>query len=160
MASDTHIQHEPAAAPSAEESLRRGHELRDAHMGPIIKFMVILVVATAVIHTLLLGMEKFLKHENEKAEPVSSPFAQEDRPAPPGPLLQPSPSHPQKPSEDMEALRAEWHKALTTYGRVEGQPERARIPIERAINLAVAGKLPRASTQPSGATTRGAGGGR
>ena len=158
MASDTHIQHEPAAAtPTQEESLRRGHEVRDAHLAPIIKFMVILVVSAAVIHTLLWGMEKFLRHENEKMEPAPSPFAEKGKLRPPEPLLQPSPPHPNQPSEDVEALRRRWHDELTTYGRVEGQPERARIPLERAINLAVAGKLPKASTQP---TTRAAGGGR
>ena len=160
MASDTHIQHESAAAGSpAQESLRRGYEVRDAHLSPIIKFMVILVVGAAVIHFALIGMWKLLEHQNEKAEATPSPFAQGRRPAPPGPLLQPSPAHPNQPSKDMEDLRGKWHQALTTYGHVEGQPDRARIPLERAMQLAVAGKLPRASTQPNGETTRGGAGG-
>src|SRR5205085_11748163 len=113
------------------------------------------------IHGAVWGLMKLLNHQNESADATPSPFAatepREHPNPPPEPRLQPSVTHDKQPVEDMEALRQRWQRELASYARVEGDPDRARIPIKRAMELAVEGKLPKASTAPA---TQRAGGGR
>src|SRR5947207_15476026 len=134
MASDTHIRPEPTTSTSTSdggESLRLGYEPRDASLRAIIVFMVVMAVSAAAIHGLVWGLMKKLNHQNENADATPSPFAatepREHPNPPPEPRLQPSVTHDHQPMKDMEDLRDKWHQALTTYGRVEGQPRRAGI---------------------------------
>jgi hypothetical protein len=165
MASDTYIPPEQALTapqPHEAESLRRGHEVTDARIRPIVVFVIVLFAGGAVIQGGAWWLWKVIEHRLAAAEPTPSPFGPTPSnpfpSAPPQPRLQPSVTHDSQPHEDMRALRSKWHEMLSGYGKVEGQPDRARIPIDRAMQLAVERGLPgRASaTRPA---TRPAGGG-
>jgi hypothetical protein len=168
MENTTHIppemQHARGGAPPSQsdgESLRAGYEVKDAQLKPIVIFIVVLAVSAAAIHGAVYVLQRLLVQQNEKSDPTPSPFYAKGNPnPPPEPRLQPSPEHNSQPVEDMMALRLRWHQELTSYGPVDGQPQRARIPIDRAMQLAVERGVPKASpapaTQPA---TRPAGGG-
>ena len=158
MASDTHTPPDAHAPPPPDlgESVRRGHEQQDASIRAIVTFMVVLVIGAVVIQFLTWGVMKFLEERNDRANATPSPFAatkQDPHPkAPPEPRLQPSVTHHAEPMEDMNDLRAAWHKTLTTYGPVDGAPGRAHIPLDRAMQLTIERGLgaSRAATQPGG----------
>ena len=114
------------------ESLRRGHELRDARLRPIVIFAVTLVAATLVIQFVVWKYMLAENRGNAREDSAPSPFVA-DRSPPPEPRLQPSVNHPSQPHEDMEQLKARWEKQLESYGKVDGQPDRVHIPIERAM---------------------------
>ena len=148
MASSTHIPPDPSL-PEAAESLRRGHETTDVSLRAIIVFMVVVFIGAAAIQVAVWGLMRGLQQHNEAADPTPSPFAQQHEP-PPEPRLQPSLAHQREPYEDMNALNARWQHELTTYARVPGEANRARIPIEAAMRIiAERGLSP--TTQPGGA---------
>jgi hypothetical protein len=61
---------------------------------------------------------------------------------PPEPRLQNS------PFDDLKRLQAEEEKALSSYGWVDRKAGIARIPIERALEIASQGGLPPAPAPP------------
>jgi hypothetical protein len=122
--------------PSQDESLRRGHETRDAGLRPIVIFVVALFVSAVVIQLGVWGLMRHDERRNAAADPTPSPFAN-DRTPPPEPRLQPSFSHNSLPHEDLAILRARWQKELTSYGLVPGEPGRVRIPVDRAMEIMV-----------------------
>jgi hypothetical protein len=164
MASDTHIPpDQPLTArqpPDLAQSLRRGHEVTDATIRPIIVFVVVLFIGGAIIQGAAWALWRLIEHRQAMSDPTPSPFAPTAANpypnAPPEPRLQPSVTHNSQPSEDMHALHDHWQRLLSSYGKVDGQPDRARIPIERAMQSAIERGLPGATTRP---TTRPAGGG-
>jgi hypothetical protein len=137
--------------PPQDESRRRCHETRDVLLRPIVIFVVVMFVVAALIQ---LGVSGFMRHDerrNTAADATASPFAN-DRTPPPEPRLQPSVSHDTLPREDMAALRDRWQKELTHYALVQGEPNRVRIPVDRAMEIMAEKGLPGAATRP--ATTR------
>lgn len=87
--------------------------------------------------------------ERRQPEPLPMPEAQV-RALPPGPRLQAT------PEEDLKALLAHEEAYLEHYSLVEEGGEYARIPIERAMELALERGLGSASAQGSGAGSEGA----
>src|SRR5689334_3533463 len=156
MASDTHIPpDQPLTAqqpPAMAQSLRRGHEITDAKIKPIIVFVIVLFVGGALLQGGAWAVWRLIEHRQAMSDPTPSPFAPTAANpypnAPPEPRLQPSVTHNSQPSQDMQGLHEHWQKLLSSYGKIEGQPDRARIPIERAMQLAIERGL------PGGATTR------
>lgn len=57
-------------------------------------------------------------------------------PVPPGPKLQVA------PSRDWEDLHHEWQRELATWGPIEGETDRVRMPVERAIEAVLRDGLP------------------
>lgn len=91
--------------------------------------------------------------ERRQPEPLPIPEAQE-RALPPGPRLQAT------PEEDLEAMLAQEEALLERYSVVEEGGEYARIPIERAMELALERGLGRgpgaeAAGEPRGAEDEG-----
>ena len=140
--------------PPQDESLRRGHETRDVLLRPIVIFVGVMFVSAALIQ---LGVTGFMHHDerrNATADSTPSPFAN-DRTPPPEPRLQPSVSHDTLPREDMAALRDRWQKELTHYALVPGEPDRVRIPVDRAMEIMVEKGLTVATTRPTTNQTAG-----
>lgn len=135
------------AAPA--DSRPPGHETSDARLGPIVWFVIVLGVVATLIHGMVWKFMRSAERQNAREDMQPSPFVL-DRAPPPEPRLQPSVQHPTEPQEDMEQLRKRWTALLTTYGKVEGAPDRVRIPIDRAMAIAVERGLPgrRPAAQP------------
>ena len=143
------MENSPPIPPDGEtltESRRLGYETSDARLRPIVLFAIVLTVVTVLIHLAVWKYFVVARQQNAREDATPSPFVK-DRTPPPEPRLQPSIQHPTVPHEDMEQLHKRWNAALTTYGRVEGEPNRVRIPIDRAMAILVERGLP--STQPS-----------
>jgi hypothetical protein len=142
---------EGSSVSSDAESRRRGHETTDAHLRPIIAFIVIMIISAAVIQLVVLGLMHWLRHHNAAADPNPSPFADRQS-APPEPRLQPSITHPTQPHEDMATLHARWQQELTTYGMIRGESDRVRIPVARAMQMMAQNGIkvePTPATQPA-----------
>jgi hypothetical protein len=150
MENSTHIPpDEPASAsPELAQSIRRGHEQRDVKLRAVIIFAVALAVSAAIIQLGVWGLMEMFHRENAASDPIASPFADEPS-SPPEPRLQPSVAHDSQPDEDMAALRKRWLEELTSYASVEGDPQRAQIPIDRAMQILVDRGLPAATSRPS-----------
>lgn len=57
-------------------------------------------------------------------------------PVPAGPRLQAD------PSRDWEDLHREWQRELSTWGPIEGEKDRVRMPVERAMEAVLRDGLP------------------
>ena len=144
MESTTHIPHDHGSSDPQSEaqmaySLERGHEQRDASIKAIVSFVIVLTVSVVVIQFAVWGLESLLKYQNNMEDPqkvssVSQPLGR--RTPPPEPRLQPSPAHPTVDHDDWLTLLERWNRQLNSYGKVEGDPTRVRIPIDRAMEMA------------------------
>ena len=122
--------------PSDAPNDAAGYESRDISVRAIVIFMVTMFASAAVIHWGVWGLMGTFERHNAANDHTPSPFADRHAP-PPEPRLQPSVAHAALPYEDMNALKARWKAELSSYGVVEGRPERGRIPIDRAMELFV-----------------------
>ena len=130
-----------------EPDVSRGHEYSDLRLRAIIIAAAVLVVGTVVImfgvHALMQATTQSQAMRGAPASPLlpRGPDGQIQHPLPPGPLLEPySPEHPNLPYQDYLAARADAQHKLTTYGVAPADPNdpsRARIPIDRAIELTI-----------------------
>jgi hypothetical protein len=94
---------------------------------------------------LLLGLFQLLARQERRHDPPPPPLAQEAGRLPPAPRLQST------PLQDLEELRAEEEKELTSYGWVDEKAGIARIPIDEAIKIVAARGLPHAAASPPAA---------
>lgn len=102
-----------------------------------------LALVIAVSMVLMWWMSKGLKSQEEAADPAPSPLPEANiRQLPPAPRLQPSPASDLTPEQELEQMRAEEEELLTGYGWVDREAGLARIPVERALELAAEGGLP------------------
>src|SRR5687767_15297912 len=117
------------AAPDA--SPRPGFDA-EIDVKSIIGFAVGLSVVTLIVLALMWAMGIIFK-EAEEAKDRPPPAMAEALvdPIPPGPRLQPT------PPRDMDELRAQDQELLSTYGWVDQARGVARIPIDRAMSIAV-----------------------
>jgi hypothetical protein len=144
MESATHIPPDQGSSDPQSEaqlaySLERGHEQRDASIKAIVIFVIVLTVSVVVIQFAVWGLEALLKYQSSMEDPqkvssVAQPLGR--RTPPPEPRLQPSPAHPSLDRDDWLTLLDRWNRQLNSYGKVEGDPSRARIPIDRAMEMA------------------------
>lgn len=118
------------------------HERRDASIGGILWFGIILAISTVIVHIVLaawmisfeLVEQRVVAERPELFDDMTGQYA--------GPRLQ------DDPARDMETfIRAEWNR-LETYGWVE-HGKVARIPINRAIDLLLERGLPKVPTPAS-----------
>jgi hypothetical protein len=119
------------------------YEQSDVRAGAIVRFALALVVVVVLAAVFLLGFFKLLARQERRHDPPPPPLAQEAGQLPPAPRLQSA------PLQDLEQLRAEEEKELTSYGWVDEKAGIARIPIDEAIKIVAARGLPHAAAAPA-----------
>lgn len=130
------------SAPGDEHPELR-YEQTDVRPGSIVRFALGLVIVVALSSVFLLGLFKLLARQERRHDPPPPPLAQEEGRLPPGPRLQST------PLQDLEQVRAEQEKELTSYGWVDAKAGIARVPIDEAIKILAARGLPHAAPAPS-----------
>jgi hypothetical protein len=123
------------------------YEQSDVRAGAIVRFAIGLVMVVGLAAVLLLGLFALFARQQRKHDPPPPPLLPQAGRLPPAPRLQST------PLQDLEQLRAEEEKELTSYGWVDPKAGIAHIPIDDAIRLVAARGLPRAtpSVPPSAA---------
>jgi hypothetical protein len=119
------------------------YEESDVRPGAIVRFAIGLVLVVGISAVVLLGLFKLFARQQRRHDPPPPPLAQEGGRLPPGPRLQAA------PLQDLEQLRAEEEKALTSYGWVDRKAGIAHIPIDEAIKIVAARGLPQATASAS-----------
>ena len=127
----------PTHAPTKEETLAAGHELTDAHAGPILRFLAFLSVLTIVTMGVIVLFYNYLERREAAEKTAMYPLTVgQARPLPPPPRLQ------TYPFRDVRDLRREEERLLTTYEWVDKNAGTVRLPIARAIEVVAAQGLP------------------
>ena len=127
----------PTHAPTKEETLAAGHELSDAEAGPILRFLVFLIVLTIVTMGVIALFYNFLERREAAEKTARYPLAVgQARALPPPPRLQ------NYPFRDLRDMRREEERLLTTYEWVDKNAGTVRLPIARAIEVVAAQGLP------------------
>ena len=115
------------------------HETKDISTRVVVWFGIALVVAAAVIHAAVWGLQLHLGNLNEKAYAREYPLANVGKPQePPAPRLQ------TQPRQELKNMRAEEDRVLRGYGWADPQTGKVQIPIDRAMELLAAAGAPRA----------------
>ena len=148
MENATPIPHDGSQPVHAPSPPSPGYETRDASIRAIMIFMVALFVVGGSIHLVVWGLMRGFEHRNAAEDLAPSPFANDHAPVP-EPRLQPSIGHQSLPHEDVDALRERWRRELSSYGPVDGEPGRARIPVQRAMDMMIERGLPAAAARPA-----------
>lgn len=105
---------------------------REIDLKAIASFAVGLLVVCAASGLLMWYFSNFLRDYGESQDPPPPALAAAREPyLPPGPRLQ------EEPEQELADLRAHEDSVLESYGWVDEPAGIARIPIERAIALAV-----------------------
>ncbi len=122
---------------------RAGHETTDANVGGVFAFGAALAVVTAAAMLVTWLMFGYLRGHQAAVVPEYPLAAGHENRLPPEPRLQTD------PRGDLQRLRAQEDRTLTTYGWVDKNAGIVRIPIDRAMALVVARGLP---ARPAGGT--------
>jgi len=110
----------------------RGYETRDIDLRTVLTAAFGLTLAVVAFFALMWAMYvHFIDREAASSKPPHRLAAEQARKTPPEPRLQ------HDPHEDLLAMRAENERVLTTYGWVDETRGIVRIPIERAMELAL-----------------------
>jgi hypothetical protein len=135
--------HNPHETPPPDAS--RGHEYGDLPLKGIVIFVISMIICTILIQWGVSALMRNTSRDNRQQDTAASPLLLRDasgkivRDEPPGPLIQPfSPEHSDLPYQDLVKMRAQNQSILSTYGAAPSNPDdptRARIPIDRAIQL-------------------------
>jgi hypothetical protein len=123
------------------------YEQSDVRAGAIVRFAIGLVIVVVVAAVGLLGLFKLFARQQRRHDPPPPPLAQQAGRQPPGPRLQAS------PLQDLEQLRGQEEKELTSYGWVDPKAGIVHIPIDEAIKIVAARGLPQAAPSPSPASS-------
>ncbi len=108
---------------------RPGHELTDANIRPIVWTGVGLAIVAAIVFFISVGVFRYLAAH--PAQVLANPMAGEAPQFPPAPRIE------DHPTVELQDLRQHEDQVLSTYGWVDRQAGTVRIPIDRAIDLAV-----------------------
>lgn len=103
------------------------HELTDARIRPIVLTGVALAIVAAIVLAISIGLFRFFVAR--PADVRANPMASE------APRFPPSPRIEEHPAGELQQLRQQEDRTLTTYGWVDRQAGIVRIPIDRAIDL-------------------------
>jgi hypothetical protein len=110
----------------------------DIQVGVVTKFATALAIVMVVLLGAMWLVSSRLKTSLEKRDPVERAIlAGRQIEAPPGPRLQ------SDPNRDMATLRAEENAALEGYAWLASDKSVARIPVARAMEIALANGLPK-----------------
>ncbi|HZL91525.1 MAG TPA: hypothetical protein VFB96_24360 [Pirellulaceae bacterium] len=120
----------------ADTNVHGGYERTDVRIAPLIWLGLTVFLGSVAVFVVLWLLLVVLERQAERADPQKSPLAQTDR-QPPLPRLQKS------PVEDLQALNARDEAILTSYGWADEERQAVRIPVSRAMELAVERGLPR-----------------
>ena len=112
-----------------------GYETRDANVGRVFNFLVILSVALVATALVCWGLFRFFSVREEAGPAATSPFI-ETRQVPLGPQLQVN------PREELLKYREEQERSLETYAWVNRSAGTVRIPIEQAMEILAKKGLP------------------
>jgi hypothetical protein len=114
-----------------------GHEVRDISTRVVMGFGVVLVIGAIVVHVAIWLLYLYFGSAAGRASTREFPLAQVGAPAqPPAPRLQ------TRPREELNQMRAEEERVLTTYGWVDANAGVVRIPIEQAMRMTLEQGLP------------------
>lgn len=120
----------------------QGFETRDANVGGVFSFLVILAAVLIVTGLICWGMFHYFSAHAMNEPATDSPFA-DSRQLPLGPQLQVN------PREDWMKFREEQQKSLETFDWVNRSAGTARVPIEEAMQLLVKKGVPVQGQSPS-----------
>jgi hypothetical protein len=115
-----------------------GYEKKDADVRLLAWLLAGLLGACLLVVALTGLLTRHLVEREARRSPAPSTLAGTRSDVPPEPRLQNS------PFDDLKRLHAEEEKALNSYGWVDRKARIARIPIERALEIASQGGLPHA----------------
>jgi len=104
------------------------HETRDLRVGAVVLFGAAVVIVGVILHLGVAALFSALRRAAVRADRPPHPLART-------PALPPSPRLEVAPRAALEALRREEEQLLHSYGWVDRPQGRARIPIERALDL-------------------------
>jgi hypothetical protein len=110
---------------------------RDLNIKAVVITGVALALGTAVVFALMWGFYLGLKQLDRAKDLPPSPIPEANIAQPP-----PEPRLQESPGIDLQRLRAEEERILTTYGWVDREAGIVRIPIENAIDLLAETGLP------------------
>jgi hypothetical protein len=121
-----------------------GHETRDISTRVVATFGASLLAGGLIVVGVIALLYQAFAREADRAYPREFPMASVGRPPlPPEPRLQ------TRPREDLQRMRAEEDRILNSYGWVDARLGLVRIPIARAMAMAVDQGLPaRAGAAP------------
>jgi hypothetical protein len=116
------------------------HETTDASIRPIVLTGVGLAIVAAIVLTISVSL--FHYFVSRPAETPANPMASSLSQVPPTPRIT------DHPSTELQELHQEEDHILTTYGWIDRQAGKVRIPIDRAIDLELQRGFP--VRQPAG----------
>ncbi len=136
---------EPTPNPNA------GYEMTDAHMGPVVKFLFWLTVATLLVMVAMYGMLRGLQEIPPIGDREPHPLAAQNDPIPPAPHLEEQLGVKQGwdgKNVDLSQRRAftqsmardlksAGQKHLGSYGWIDQKAGVVHVPIERAMEIAL-----------------------
>ncbi len=122
-----------------------GYEVEDASVKEVAFTGISLAIGTVIVCFAVAGLLKVMTaSDSVRQAPVNQVPSLES--FPPGPRLQ------EKPWEELQALRKHEEQALTTYGWVNKDSGKVRVPVDRAMDLVIQQGLPaRAASGETGA---------
>ncbi|HUE69729.1 MAG TPA: hypothetical protein VMP01_02475 [Pirellulaceae bacterium] len=123
-------------AEPVENNANAGYERTDVRIAPLVWLGLAVFLGSAAVFGVVWLLLVFFERQAERSDPQQSPLAQSER-APLAPGLQKS------PVEDLQALIARDEAILTSYGWADEERQVVRIPVERAIELALDRGLPK-----------------
>ncbi|HVF91437.1 MAG TPA: hypothetical protein VNH22_15335 [Blastocatellia bacterium] len=124
------------------------HEHTDVPVGPILKFLIFLLIAGLVIHIGMYFFFELLKEREKRATPPPGPFAEERSNIPPEPRLNLMPGHEVHPLDEWKQMKASEEGALSNYEWVDPKAGAVRIPIREAKRLVLQQGLPARPAPP------------
>lgn len=124
-------------SPPSEESIRRGHEVRDVNPRAVLWLVAGVLAVGIIVHVVLWFVLAGLQWSAEQSDAVRSPLAAE-APQPPPPRLQ------DQPQQEYLDYRREQDERLESYGWIDRPQKIVRIPVSRAMDLIVEQGLPKA----------------
>lgn len=135
---------DPAISPELADSLAHGYERHDIGLRGIFNFLIGLILTMVLVLLLIYGvLELFVDHDRQ-SDPIASPIVVEHGPVPEP--LQPSVSHDLVDWQDLQAMREQTQKILSSSGTTS--TGRRHISIDDAMDHV----LPLLPIHPSGGT--------
>jgi len=128
--------------PHSAGSHHGGHEPTDVNVRPLAKYAAVLVLTIAGSMVLMWVLFQFYQGMPVREGGPVSPLTAERVP-PPRPRLQTMETQ----GEDLSVNRAAEREALTTYGWVDKKAGIVRIPVQRAMDLAIERNLVKSSPE-------------